>query len=110
MEPMETETLQEILDAEKEASRISDEALRLRDGLAERVAHGTDMLKLKYADQVEDAAEAAEQAETARADAEITRLDAETDARLNTLKAGFETSRAGYIDTLFGLVIGAANE
>lgn len=104
-----TEILQEIIDAEKAASKIFDEAAALRDGLSARIARGQDRLNLIYADKVKEAAEEAEKTEAARADAEIARNNAETDARLAALRDGFEKARAGYADTLFKLVIGETN-
>ena len=109
MEPTETEVLQEILDAEKEASRICDEALQLRKDRSARIERGKDKLKIKYADKVKDAVAEAEKAESVRTEKEIRRIEAETKTRLASLQTEFEQSRADYTDTLFQLVIGDNN-
>ncbi|NCB52151.1 MAG: hypothetical protein EOM54_09760 [Clostridia bacterium] len=110
MEPTETEILQEILEAEKEASKIYNEALQLRKDQDARIERGKDKLKIKYADKVKEAIAEAEKAEAERTSAEIRRIEEETKARLITLRGEFEQSRAGYADTLLNLVIGETNE
>lgn len=110
MEPTESEILQEILEAENKASKIYDEALQLRKDQDARIERGKDQLKIKYADKAKEAIAEAEKAEADRTGAEIQRIEEETKVRLATLQSEFEKSRAGYIDTLFNLVIGEPNE
>lgn len=110
MEPTETEVLQEILDAEKEASKICDEALQLRKDQNARIERGKDKLKIKYADKEKEAIAEAEKAQAERTQTEIQRIEQETKARLAALQAEFEKSRASYTDTIFNLVIGEADE
>jgi hypothetical protein len=101
-----TETLQAILDADKEASRIYDEAVSQRADLDGRISRGKERLTLKYETEISTAIAEAEKAEAGRADTELARIDAETNARLASLREAFEKSRGGYIDTVYGLIIG----
>jgi hypothetical protein len=80
-----TETLQAILDADKEASRIHDEAVAERADLDGRIARGKDRLTLTYDAEVKAAIAEAEKGEAGRADAELARIDADTNTRLASL-------------------------
>ena len=105
-----TNTLREILDAERRAVEIYDGALTQRRDLDARIARGKDSLAHKYADKVNMALTAVRAEAAAQADAEIARREAQTNARLDTLREGFALSREGYIDKLFSLVTGDLDE
>ncbi len=103
-----TDTLQAVLEADKEASHIYDEAAHRRDALTETIERKKKELERQYEQDARAAADAACAQTCAAADAEIARMEADTRAELETARAAFAAHRQEYEDKVFAIVTGDA--
>lgn len=104
------ETLQKLIDAEKEAARLTGEAEAFVAAQEARVRAGKDDLLLRYKDRTDAALQSAERAERARADAAIAELTENTGARLASLRSRFASDRERYAGELLELALGNGDE
>lgn len=105
-----TDTLSAILEADKAASHIYDEAARKRDALAETIGQKKKALARQYELDARRAAEEAKKTAHAECDAEIARMEADTRAGLEAARAAFAAHRQEYEDKVFAIVTGERDD
>ncbi|MEG1633633.1 MAG: hypothetical protein RR314_06220 [Oscillospiraceae bacterium] len=105
-----TETLNAILEADRQAAELLDEAERLRLHQQERIELGKRAIAEKYAAEENALLLSAQAREAKRADDEICRMERQAAEQLAALRGQFEHSRRSYADKVFDLVTGDDNE
>ena len=99
-----------LLGAEREAKRLEGEARELKGTLAARIEEGKAQIRTEADERLRSAAALARQRERERADREIEHLNAEKEEKLKVLRERFSASRESYIERVFGIVTGQADE
>lgn len=103
------ETLSALLAADREASKLQDDAARIALEQESRIKEKKDALRREYDARAAAAIAEANRVEREKAEAELARLDQETDLRLAEVRARFEAGKERYADRLFAIVTGASD-
>ena len=99
-----------LLGAEREAKRLEGEARELKGTLAARIEEGKAQIRTEADERLRSAAALARQRERERADREIEHINAEKEEKLKVLRERFSASGESYIERVFGIVTGQADE
>ena len=105
-----TDTLRALLDADREASHIYDEAAIRRDALAENIEQKKKELSAKYEQESRAAADEAYRSACAGTDTEIQRMESDMRAKLDGAQALFAARRQEYEDKIFSIVTGERDD
>lgn len=105
-----TDTLLAVLDADKAASRIYDEAAERRDALADTIERRKKELDAKYEQESRRSADEQSRSALAAADTEIESMEAATRKRLDAAQAAFSAHRREYEDKIFSIVTGERDD
>ncbi len=100
------QTLQKLIDAEKEAAALYAAAESFGAGLDGRIDSRRAALGEELRAQTRSAVAAAEEAASKEADAAIASAGQDTEARIAALKTAFESKKPDYVETLFRLATG----
>ncbi|MCL2747094.1 MAG: hypothetical protein FWE59_00370 [Oscillospiraceae bacterium] len=99
------EMLGKIIDADREAKRITLDAKTERDNLPDELRAEADELRRDYLARAERRVQIVRQEEEGRAEQEVARLDATLASDMQRLEAYFSAHRDELADKLFSLVI-----
>lgn len=102
--------LHALLDAERQAREIEDEAREYRSGLEARLQTKKDELLQSTRQAARAAIIADSNAERERADLEIRREKEQADSVRDRLRRQYESRREGYVERVFDLVTGQKDE
>ena len=102
--------LHALLDAERQAREIEDEAREYRSGLDARLQAKKDELLQGVRQAARAAIIADSNAERERADLEIRREKEQADSVRDRLRRQYESRREGYVERVFDLVTGQKDE
>lgn len=102
--------LHALLDAERQAREIEDEAREYRSGLEARLQTKKDELLQSTRQAARAAIIADSNAERERADLEIRREKEQADSVRERLRRQYESRREGYVERVFDLVTGQKDE
>lgn len=102
--------LHALLDAERQAREIEDEAREYRSGLEARLQTKKDELLQSTRQAARAAIIADSNAERERADLEIRREKEQADSVRDRLRRQYESRREGYVERVFDIVTGQKDE
>ena len=101
-----TEILHKIVEAEQEAHKIYNEALRRKEGFSAFLEEKRQALRKTYFLKADEAIAKAQSELESSANKKIAEMDRKTEAELNSARAAFEANKDKYVAQIFEMVVG----